>query len=173
MQGPQCGTRSRDSRTISWAAGRHSTAEPPRDPIPALLLFLKLHCLKGLPISNLKAKILTVACKVLHELSLFTSDLIFCYLCPFLLFPRHTSLLFLPQICQDIVLSPLPLAVPSASCCSFFSPFPIPGWLSYSQRSDIVISFQKPCWITKPFPFPYRLTHTISSLFLTLLQNSS
>ena len=32
MLGAQRGTRSRDSRIVPWAKGRHQTAEPPRDP---------------------------------------------------------------------------------------------------------------------------------------------
>ena len=32
MQGAQCGTRSRDSRIMPWAKGRHQTAEQTRDP---------------------------------------------------------------------------------------------------------------------------------------------
>ena len=37
MQGPWCGTRSRDSRIRSWDKGRRWTAEPPRDPKKSFL----------------------------------------------------------------------------------------------------------------------------------------
>ena len=32
MQGARHGSRSRDSRIMPWAKGRHQTTEPPRDP---------------------------------------------------------------------------------------------------------------------------------------------
>ena len=32
MPGARRGTRSRGSRIVPWAKGRHQTAEPPRDP---------------------------------------------------------------------------------------------------------------------------------------------
>ena len=37
MQGPRCGTQSRDSRITLWAKGRRSTVEPPRPPPSSLL----------------------------------------------------------------------------------------------------------------------------------------
>ena len=46
MQGAQCGTRSQDSKIMSWAKARHSTAEPPRDPLSATFYLLHQVLLK-------------------------------------------------------------------------------------------------------------------------------
>ena len=40
LQGARCGTRSQGSRIMPWAEGRHSTTEPPRDPLFLLKIYL-------------------------------------------------------------------------------------------------------------------------------------
>ena len=43
MPGAWCRTRSRDSRIVPWAKGRHQTAEPSRDPKAQIFFFFNFY----------------------------------------------------------------------------------------------------------------------------------